>query len=273
MSATWPEALAALETPPGRPGSGRQRYGAAMTLWREGLITPEVLEVFRIASAVDAQDPAPMLAEAGLPQPGHEIPALAAAAAVLIAAMPGEGIADVSAGLAAAEPVAPGPRPNAVVAAHLSAALGAVTDPRAAALAAAIRAAAPWLGWITYDLYPPEEIGPAFGAGHAFAPIASGEDFELGVFLIAPGVFYRDHAHAAPELYLPLNGPHGWRFSPGAPLVWKPALAPVWNPSHAHHATKVGEVPFLCLYGWTRDILQPAYVLRAQDWPALEGRA
>ncbi len=263
--------------PVGAPGSGRQRYGAAMTLWREGLIAPQVLEVFRIASAVDAQDPAPMLAEAGLPWPGTEIAALVAAATSLIAAMPGPGIAEVGAGLATARSIAPGMRPNAVVAAHLEAALTSMPgsdgwpaghDP--AALAAAIRAAAPWLAWVTYDLYPPAEIGPAFGRGHAFAPLACGPEFELGLFLIAPGILYRDHAHAAPELYLPLTGPHGWRFAPGAALVWQRACVPVWNPPHAPHATMAGRVPFLCFYAWTGDIDVPAYVLPSADWQALE---
>lgn len=337
MSATWPEALAALAMPPGVPGSGRQRYGAAMTLWREGLIAHQVLEVYRIASAMDAQDPVPMLAEAGLPRPGTEIAAMVAVARALIAGCAGEGIAEVLAGLDAAHVVAPAPVPNALVAARLPAALAALSGaeargPRPAAaapsltapaspptplrfaggsgerlvsasgaasaaqmtgaarprpvppaggrrvapsadpvgLADAIRAAAPWLAWMTYDRYPQAEIGPAFAQGHAFAPVATGSDFELGLFLVAPGVFYRDHAHAAPELYLPLTGPHGWRFAPGGALDWQPARTPVWNPPHRPYAVKVGDVPFLCLYAWTADKELPAYVLAAPDWDALE---
>ncbi len=47
----------------------------------------------------------------------------------------------------------------------------------------------------------------------------------MGLFVIAPHVLYRDHAHAAPELYLPLTGPHGWRFAPG-PAQCPPAQCP-----------------------------------------------
>ena len=83
-------------------------------------------------------------------------------------------------------------------------------------------------------------------------------------------MLYRDHRHAAPELYVPLTGPHGWRFGPGAPLIVKPAHEPVWNDPCAPHLTKVGPVPFLCLYGWTRDAQSVAEVVPAADWAALE---
>jgi hypothetical protein len=96
------------------------------------------------------------------------------------------------------------------------------------------------------------------------------EDFDLGLFLIAPHVLYRDHAHPAPELYAPLTGPHGWRFGPGTPLTVKAAHEPVWNLPDAPHLTKVGPVPFLCVFGWTKDTHLPARVIPATDWPELE---
>ena len=124
--------------------------------------------------------------------------------------------------------------------------------------------------------YPPEAIGAGFRTGHAYAslvgpggPFTAG-DFDLGLFLIAPQVFYRDHRHAAPELYAPLTGPHGWRFAPGDPLDWQPAHTPVWNPPQRPHATKVGAVPFLCLYAWTSDVAEPAVIVEADDWPRLD---
>ena len=92
----------------------------------------------------------------------------------------------------------------------------------------------------------------------------------LASFSSPPHVLYRDHHHAAPELYVPLTGPHGWRFGPGRPLVVKPALLPVWNPPQRPHLTKVGPTPFLALYGWTRDVQAAASVIPATDWPALE---
>lgn len=144
-------------------------------------------------------------------------------------------------------------------------------------LRAAIADARPLLNWITYDLYPGEEIGPRFPQAHAFVPLIGGsapihaDDFELGLFLIAPRTLYRDHHHAAPEIYAPLTGPHGWRFGPGD-FAFKPAHEPVWNPSWAVHATLVKDVPFLCLYGWTRDVDMAAKTVPSPDWDMIEAR-
>jgi Dimethlysulfonioproprionate lyase len=187
------------------------------------------------------------------------------------------GAAEVRAGLARRSTLRPiEPADNPVIAAHLPAALDALSRNRHADLAAAIAAAAPALAWTAYDKYPPAAIGERFRAGHAYAslvgptgPFAAG-DYDLGLFLIAPGVFYRDHRHAAPELYAPLTGPHGWRFGPGDPLAWLPAHVPVWNPPRRPHATKAGRIPFLCIYAWTRDVAEPAVIVEADDWPELD---
>ena len=102
---------------------------------------------------------------------------------------------------------------------HLDAALSCVNgaDP----LRKAINDAQCALHWVTYDAYPPEMIGRRFPVAHAFASLIGGDgllpaaDFELGLFLVAPRTLYRDHRHLAPELYVPLTGPHEWRFGTG----------------------------------------------------------
>jgi hypothetical protein len=68
----------------------------------------------------------------------------------------------------------------------------------------------------------------------------------------------------------PLTGPHGWRVTPGGPLTVLPAHRPVWNPAHQPHLIKAGPVPYLCVYGWTRDVNAPAYVIPAPDWAELQ---
>ncbi|MCB2114715.1 MAG: hypothetical protein KDE00_00040 [Rhodobacteraceae bacterium] len=272
----------------GEPGSGKRRYAAAMRLYHQGHLSAEALEVYRVCAARDGDDPALLLRNRGLggeagdpgaPQPDALIGILVDEADGYLATLQGDGIAEVRRGLApwrggAVRIAAPGRNP--VVERYLPAALTALaaTHP---ALAAAIGAAAPLLDWVTYDLYPPDEIGPAFAAGHAYASIVGADraaiparDFDLGLFLIAPDLLYRDHAHPAPELYAPLTGPHGWRFGPGRPLIVKPAHRPVWNPSGQPHLTKVGPMPFLCFYGWTRDVDRPAHVVPADDWARLE---
>ena len=150
------------------------------------------------------------------------------------------------------------------------------TITQADALKQAIEEARPDLRWITYDLYDGNSIGPRFPKAHAYVSLIGGEghvladDFELGLFLIAPGTLYRDHHHAAPELYAPLTGPHRWRFGTGSPWIEKPAHVPVWNPSWAVHATLVADVPFLCLFGWTKDVNSAAKVVPAADWAVIE---
>jgi hypothetical protein len=61
------DVLDRLGTPLGVPGSGRVRYGAAMELFCEGLISEEQLDTYLEAAAHDARDPALMLADRGLP--------------------------------------------------------------------------------------------------------------------------------------------------------------------------------------------------------------
>lgn len=279
--------LAAL----GLAGSGRQRYAAAMTLFNAGKMDDQALEIYRICSPLDHEDPAPLLAAAGLAAPaqtdesdlgrGLRLKTLLAECDRYLASLSGPGIAEVRAGLAPslaarAEPL---PRPsggaNVVLADHLGAALTALeaTHPE---LAQAIANTAADLEWITYGEYPPDEIGADFLTGHAYAEMVGpegplfAEDYDLGIFLIAPDVLYRDHHHPAPELYAPLTGPHGWRFCKNDPLRIKPAHVPVWNPPNAPHMTKVGPLPFLCIFGWTKDVQLPAKVLPAGDWPELE---
>lgn len=271
-----------LHAPLGQPGSGRVRYGAAMALYRDGRISADVLEVYRVASAHDARDPLSILRERGLPLPESVMPKtplnlLYAEARDYLLGLAHPGAPEVRAGL----PADPGParkmptRQNAVVKTWLGPALQVVAADQPA-LAAAISGAVEDLEWITYDFYPRDQIGEPFATGHAYASIMGGDapfaakDFDLGIFLIAPDVLYRDHRHAAPELYAPLTGPHGWRFGVDRPLIVKPAHQPVWNPSNQPHLTKVGPIPFLCLFVWTKDVSEIAEVLPATDWPELE---
>ena len=283
-----------LQTPLGPPGSGRSRYGAAMALHLAGLISDRQLEIYRIASARDDANPETLFVDRGLPLPRVAAPDAAwlirglvvAADRYLAGLEQAPGVAEVRAGLApwAAGPVMPpaapadplvDPVPHPVVRAHLPRALevAAATRPD---LAAAIAAAAPHLRWQSYAGYDAQAIGAGFANGQAYALVVGeaspirARDFDLGLFLIAPHVLYRDHAHAAPELYAPLTGPHGWRFGTEGPLQLRPAHHPVWNPAHQPHLIKVGPEPYLCLYGWRRDVNAPAYILPASDWPALE---
>lgn len=275
-----------IDLPLGLPGSGRQRYGAAMALHRDGVISDAVLEVYRVASAHDHDDPRKVLADRGLeaprrrsPDPVRDILDLVYEADRYLARLSGPGLAENRACLARWRngPVTalPQPRPNKVVETWLEPAL-TLLEADEPALAFSIRAASPYMDWVTYDLYSEAEIGPVFGHSHAYCSIFGAEaaiaasGFDFGLFLIEPHVFYRDHCHIAPEIYLPLTGPNGWRFAPDAPLTVLPAHRPVWNEPMAIHATKVGPQPFLAFFGWTADVDAAAVVVPASDWAAME---
>lgn len=197
-----------------------------------------------------------------------------------LAARAGQGIATVRREIGTASRGTPARRPgqpNPVVTRYLDRALAALLgdDPP---LAGAIAAAAPLLRWLTYDAYG-ADIGPDFPKSHAYASLVGGADapfparpdFNFGLFIIAPGTLYRDHRHAAPELYAPLTGPHFWRFTPGVRFRARAAHVPVWNRANRPHATLSGDVPFLALYAWTRDLTSRAVVLPADDWARYEG--
>jgi hypothetical protein len=142
-------------------------------------------------------------------------------------------------------------------------------------LAGAIADAASLLHWAPYDSYPRDLIGVDFADNHTFASIAvhrvseASADFDFGLFIVGPDLLYRDHDHAAPELYVPLTGPHGFRFASGERLNWLPADTPVWNYPFRQHAIRTGPVPFLCIYAWTADVMQPARVIVEPDWAEL----
>jgi hypothetical protein len=274
----------------GGPMSGRTRYAKAMSLYQSGQISAAQLEAYRVAAASDHSPPDLVFAERDLPLPDLPIhrtantPCLRALQHLLdeadryLCTLAGPGIQEVRQGIArhrygtmTHEPVGQSP----VLDQHLPTALAGLykTHP---SLAAAITDAAIHLNWVTYGGFDPDQIGPDYGKSHAYASLLgeeaaiAAEDFDFGLFLIAPHVLYRDHNHAAPELYAPLTGPHGWRFGPDLPLIIKPAHNPIWNPAYQSHLIKAGPTPFLCFFGWTRDVQPMAKILPAKDWPALE---
>jgi hypothetical protein len=278
------ETLLLLHAPLGVPGSGRVRYGAAMELFRNGAISEAQLDAYRDASPHDGRDPAALLSDRGLPAPPRPpvnpaaiLHGLFVEVADYLDTLSHPGAAEVRSGLSKCRPSGRPSRamPHPIAAQWLEPALREASgfQPQ---LAAAIAKAAPHLTWVSYDAYSQSEIGDSFADSHAFASITgsdapyAAEDFEMGLFLIAPHVLYRDRCHSAPELYVPLTGPHGWRFAPGRPLIVKPAGEPVWNPPLLPHLTKVGQVPFLCLFVWTRDVNDAARVLPADDWAMLD---
>ena len=44
----------------------------------------------------------------------------------------------------------------------------------------------------------------------------------------------------------------------------------MWNEPWEVHATLTGRDPFLCVFGWTRDVNIPARLVFANDWNVIE---
>ena len=60
------ENSALVNTPLGEPWSGRARYAAAMVFYKRGEMNAETLEVYRICSRLDAEDPLPIIRDRGV---------------------------------------------------------------------------------------------------------------------------------------------------------------------------------------------------------------
>ena len=56
---------ALVNAPLGEAWSGRARYAAAMYFHKRGELSAEALEVYRLCSRLDAEDPLPIIAERG----------------------------------------------------------------------------------------------------------------------------------------------------------------------------------------------------------------
>ena len=55
-----------INTPLGEQWSGRTRYAAAMYFYKRGELSPEALEVYRLCSRLDSQDPLSIIRDRGI---------------------------------------------------------------------------------------------------------------------------------------------------------------------------------------------------------------
>jgi hypothetical protein len=60
------EQWALINTPLGEPWSGRTRYAAAMFFYKRGEMTAEALEVYRLCSRLDGEDPLSIILDRGV---------------------------------------------------------------------------------------------------------------------------------------------------------------------------------------------------------------
>ena len=166
-----------------------------------------------------------------------------------------------------------------VLAETLERAIGCIPRPRLGRIAQAIDAAKGRLRWRVDDgLYYDHgaEVGSGYAMGNMHCNLVGphravfpAQDFLLGLFLLGPRILYRDHDHDAPEFYLNLTGPTGWRFAKG-PWLEYPAGSMLWNEPNSVHSTRVYETPFLSVFAWSRDVHAKCRVVAADDWITTE---
>jgi hypothetical protein len=117
----------------------------------------------------------------------------------------------------------------------------------------AIRAAAAGLRW--QQTYGAADFGAEFLQGYGWSEFVGlrgprpSTRIACGVLLLAPGVIYPAHAHAAEEVYLPIHGVAEWQKGDGAFLP-VPVGQAIHHPSWVPHAMRVGAEPLAALYLW-----------------------
>ena len=95
------------------------------------------------------------------------------------------------------------------------------------------------------------------------------KELKLGLFLLEPKIFYKDHKHEAPELYINLTSGTKWRFNDSD---WKSKSAGsiIYNEPYKVHAMKVGKESFLSVWCWPKNSSQKCTLVPKNDWFELE---
>lgn len=86
------------------------------------------------------------------------------------------------------------------------------------------------------------------------------DNVSLGIILLAPGLDYPSHRHAAEEVYLILSGVLHWHLD-GRPLGLVGKGQSVRHYPWQPHAMSTGEDPALAFWGWTGDIRGETYAM------------
>jgi len=95
------------------------------------------------------------------------------------------------------------------------------------------------------------------------------KELKLGLFLLEPKIFYKDHKHEAPELYINLTSGTKWRFN-NSDWKSKSAGSIIYNEPYKVHAMKVGKEPFLSVWCWPKNSSKKCTLVPKNDWFELE---
>jgi len=135
-------------------------------------------------------------------------------------------------------------------------------------VSAALAEVAPHLRWKQNANYSDELLGEGYMASYAYCEFIGpdgffrGKDFLMGLLLLGPDRFYKDHAHPAPELYWTLTGPSLWRQATSA-FETHAAGNAIWHAPNVVHATRTTDTPLLAMWIWTEATSHPARLVDA----------
>jgi hypothetical protein len=161
----------------------------------------------------------------------------------------------------------------------LARAIRNIPRPQLSSVAEAVEMAADRLVWrVDRGLYYAHDadVGEGYLNGNMHCILVgpdgcafTSDEILMGLFFLSPRTLYRDHNHTAPELYMNLTGPTGWRFDVGA---WgdKAPGAVIWNDPMAVHATRIYDQPWLAVFVWPDEIDASCNVVPASDWGDIE---
>ena len=95
------------------------------------------------------------------------------------------------------------------------------------------------------------------------------QELKLGLFLLEPEIFYKDHKHEASELYINLTSGTKWRFN-NSEWQSKSAGSIIYNEPYKVHAMKVGKDPFLSIWCWPKNSSKKCILVPKSDWLKLK---
>ena len=128
-----------------------------------------------------------------------------------------------------------------------------------APLADAIRAFAPTVDWYRILDGAPADPDLVEGLMVGRPEPAPGAPARVGLFLIAPGVHYPLHQHAADEVYYVISGSVRIQHCTTGTPFEVPAGSFSITPPNRVHALTTGDVPCLIAYVWVGEMAKPGW--------------
>ena len=126
-------------------------------------------------------------------------------------------------------------------------------------LADAIQAFAPFAGW--YRMLEEAPVDPTLSEGLVVGrpELPADAPARVGLFLLAPNLYYPLHQHAALEVYFAVAGEiHLQHRSDGVPFHLPPGQHSV-TPSNRVHSLTTGDAPCLLAYAWAGNLTAPGW--------------